>query len=263
MAVRNRCFFVAAAIVLASCGVTAPPSPTPPPGTAVEPKPQVVYALDSSARSKWKTIAPGVRTLILASTAVGLVDLVEYASSKTVIDPFKDNFRYVLAGEGYCDVEQSRISVRPGDLVVAPIGVSRGCKARAATLVFLTVSLARGRNRVGLYEQPPPAGRIDAAALMDSLPDRTRTFAYRTLFNGFYGEILSAKIERLDGLSTAADEFVYIRRGDGAVVLAGRRSALRPGALFVSPANTGFSMRATGKPLEALVVRSNHEVPGI
>jgi mannose-6-phosphate isomerase-like protein (cupin superfamily) len=229
----------------------------------VEPRAQVLYALDPGARSKWKTIAPGVHDLILASTAVSLVDLVEYASSSAVIDPYKDNFRYVLAGEGYCDVEQSRISVRPGDLVVVPIGVSRGCKARTATLVFLSVSLARGRNRVGLYEQPPTAGRINAAALMDSLPDRTQTFAYRTLFDGYYGEILSAKIARLDGLSTGADEFVFVRNGDGTVVLAGRRSPLRPGAMFVAPANTGFSMRAMGRPLEALVVRSNQEVSDI
>jgi len=263
MAVRNRCFVVAAALVLASCSTASPPSPTPPPGMAVEPKPLVVYALDAGVRSKWKMIAPRARSLVLASTAVSLIGLIEYASSSTVVDPYKDNFRYVVAGDGFCDVEQSHIKVGAGDLISAPIGVSRGCKADRATLLFLTVSLSRGRNRVGLYEQPPPAGLIKAAALMDSLPDRTQTFAYRTLFNGFYGEILSAKIARLDGLSTSADEYVYVRRGEGEVLLAGRRSPLRPGALFVAPANTSFSMRATGKPLEALVIRSNHEVPAI
>jgi quercetin dioxygenase-like cupin family protein len=263
MAVRNRCFVVAAAFVLASCTTASPPSPTPPPGMVIQPKALVVYALDAGVRSKWKTIAPRVRSLVLASTAVSLVGLVEYASSSTVVDPYKDNFRYVLAGDGYCDVEQSRIMVGAGDLVGAPIGVSRDCKAHSATMLFLTVSLSRGRNRVGLYEQPPTAGLIKAGALMDSLPDRTQTFAYRTLFNGFYGEILSAKIARLDGLSTSADEYVYVRRGEGEVLLAGRRWPLRAGALFVAPANTGFSMRATGKPLEALVIRSNHEVSGI
>jgi mannose-6-phosphate isomerase-like protein (cupin superfamily) len=260
MAVRNRCLVGAAVIVLASCSSPVSTSPTPPPGMAVVPKAQVLYALDRRTRADWKTIAPHVRTVVLESTAITLVDLVEYASTKPVVDPYKDNFRYVLAGDGYCDVEETRIAVAAGDLVVAPIGASRDCKAHGGTLVFLAVSLARGRNRVGLYEQPPPAGRIKAAALMDSIPDRTQTYAYRTLYDGLYGEILAAKIAHLDGLSTGADEFVYIQSGQGAVVLAGRRSPLRSGAIFVAPANTSFSVRATGRPLEALIIRANHEV---
>jgi len=259
-----RCVAGAIAVSLAAACTSNPPSgPTPPPGLTVIPAPAVVDALDVAARSHWRTLAPHVRAKILASTAIDLVDLVEYASSSPVIDPYKDNFRYVIAGSGSCDVEQMHVPVREGHLIVAPIGVSRSCKAQRGTLVLLTVSLARGRNRVGLYEQSPPAGRIDAAGLMDGLPDHTQTFAFRTLYDGDYGEILAAKIAHLDGLSSAADEFVCVRRGAGSLVLAGKRWALRPGSVFVAPSNTSFSARADGPPLEAIVIRVNHEIPGL
>ena len=263
MAVRYRCFVGIAAVALAACGSTAPLSPTPPPGMALEPKAQVVDALDSSARSKWPAIAPRVRSLVLASSATRLVALVEYASSNTVVDPYKDNFRYVIDGDGVCQVEATKIPVRAGDLVVAPMGIARGCAAKRKTLTLLTVSFARGQSRVGVYLQPPPAGRIDAEKQMHSLPVASSAWVTKGLYEGYYGEILAAKAGVMDGPLNGSDEFIYIQNGDGELLLDGRRSRLAAGTIFVAPANKRFTIRAVGKPLEALIVRSYRQVSEI
>jgi len=265
MAVRHRCLAGIAAVVLASCSAPGPASPTPPPGLAVQPTAQVVDALDPVARSHWKTISPGVRGLVLASSATALVSLVEYAKSSTVVDPYKDNFRYVIEGDGMCQVEATKLSVRAGDLVVAPKGVARGCTARRKTLTLLTVSFARGQSRVGISLQAPPAGRINAAKQMHSLAVVKTGSITQGLYEGYFGEILAAKGGDLTGagLGNDVDRFIYVRAGVGSASLDGRSVRISPGAFIVVPANARFSMRARGAPLEALVVVCYRQVSEI
>ena len=265
MAVRYRCFVGIAVVVLASCSPRTSPSPTPPPGMAVEAKAQAVYALDTSARSKWPVIAPRVHSVVLKSSATTLVALVDYASSNTVVDPYKDNFRYVIDGDGVCQVEATKIPVKAGDLVVAPLGVARGCTAHSKTLTLLTVSFARGQSRVGISLQAPPAGRINAAKQMHSLAVVKTGSITQGLYEGYYGEILAAKGGDLTGagLGNDVDRFIYVRAGVGSASLDGRSVRISPGAFIVVPANARFSMRARGAPLEALVVVCYRQVSEI
>jgi len=266
MAVRHRCLAGIAAVVLASCSAPGPASPTPPPGLAVQPTAQVVDALDPVARSHWKTISPGVRGLVLASSATALVSLVEYAKSSTVVDPYKDNFRYVIEGDGMCQVEATKLSVRAGDLVVAPKGVARGCTARRKTLTLLTVSFARGQSRVGIDLQPPPGGKINAAKQMHSLAVMVMSGGLVTqgLYQGYYGEILAASGGNLEGAGTRdADTFIYIRSGEGSAVLDGRPTRLKAGTLLVVPVGARFSVPDRGTPIEALIVVHYRQVSEI
>jgi mannose-6-phosphate isomerase-like protein (cupin superfamily) len=262
LSVRRTIAAAAAMMSLAGCSTASQPSPTPPPGLAVAPAVAVFTARDIETMAHWKQLAPRVKTLILASTSVSLVDLVAYERSSSIIDPYKDNFRYVVAGTGECDIAGTRVAVAPGYLVVAPMFVARSCKATKGTLTFFAASLSRGKNLAGMMDQGPPAGRIDVDSIGRSLPSATTSAVLADLYKGFYGEVIAAKIAHLEGRIEGSDQFVYIRGGTGELWLAGKRHTLAPGALFVVPAATDVIVRATGRPIDALIIRSNVALPG-
>src|SRR5689334_20833192 len=87
--------FVTLAVLaaLAACGPATAPAPTPPPGLAVAPTAQVIDVSDRDARARWPLVSPRVHAMVLGSTAISLVVVVEYESSDRVFDTSKDNFR--------------------------------------------------------------------------------------------------------------------------------------------------------------------------
>ena len=252
----------ALALGAAGCAPSTAPSPTPPPGFTIEPKAQVVAALDPKARASWHQVEPGVRAIVLASTSSSIVDIVTYQRSDAIIDPYKDNFRLIIDGTGACTVEQTRIPVVPGDLVVAPMGVARSCAARSGNLVLLTISLPRGQNLAGVPDRGPTAGRINVAGLFAKLPPSNGDAAYLPLYQSDCCTVLAGWIRRTNLLYKNDDEFVYVFAGTGSARIGRLRETLRPGDLAVVPAGTAFSFSPTGPPIRALVVRASRGTGG-
>ena len=259
-AFRNWFSAIACGVALAGCYAPAP-SPTPPPGLIVKPRAGVVYVFDRAAHvARWKALSPGVRGLVLASTDVTLVGLVEYAASSSVADPYRDNIRYDIAGDGSCDVESTHIPIASGDVVVSPRATQRRCVATRGTLTFLSISIARGHDVLGNLEKEPRGGRVRVAHILGVLPAR-QAGTLLPIFDGMHGHVYAMKLFHYGASATgpvAVDRFVYIMSGIGDLTLDGRRYDLRRGMVAVVPAGSDFTMNAKGAPIDALFISTAH-----
>ena len=104
---------------------------------------------------------------------------------------------------------RAKSPVKPGSLVVAPLGADRMCAATRETLAFLTASVARGHNDAG-------------DGTLGMLRHSSAQFAKAPVYQSGCCWMLASRIRQLQGHPSSADQYIYTIAGRAGLAMSGR-----------------------------------------